>query len=124
VVALLRKGELAAFREALGTENSTIGVVATNAALSKMEATKVAQMAHDGLARAIQPVHLPSDGDTIFALATGKWKRRAAALPAGPALHGMVGALAAEAVAAAVVSAILHAKGIPGYPAYSELRMA
>ena len=52
-------------------ENTTIGVVATNATLTKVQARKVAQMAHDGFARAISPVHTPGDGDTIFALATG-----------------------------------------------------
>ncbi len=51
--------------------NTTIGVVATNVALDKAQATKVAQMAHDGLARTIYPVHTPSDGDTIFAGASG-----------------------------------------------------
>ncbi len=51
--------------------NTTIGVVATNAALNKDEATKMAQMAQDGYARAIIPAHTPMDGDTIFALSTG-----------------------------------------------------
>ena len=53
-------------------ENSTIGVVATNATLTKAQATEVARMAHDGYARAISPVHTLADGDTIFALATGQ----------------------------------------------------
>ena len=57
-------------------ENTTIGVVATNARLTKTEATKVAQMAHDGYARAISPSHTPADGDTIFALATGGQDRQ------------------------------------------------
>ena len=52
-------------------QNTTIGVVATNARLTKTQATKVAQMAHDGLARALYPAHTMGDGDTIFALATG-----------------------------------------------------
>ena len=52
-------------------ENTTLAVVATNATLTKVQATKVAQMAHDGLARAIYPAHLTVDGDAIFALATG-----------------------------------------------------
>ena len=51
--------------------NTTIGVVAINAALSPTEVTKVAQMAHDGLARSIHPVHTMFDGDTVFALSTG-----------------------------------------------------
>ena len=56
--------------------NTTIGVVATNAILTKTQATKVAQMAHDGYARALSPVHTPGDGDVIFALATGTWAAR------------------------------------------------
>ena len=52
-------------------QNTTIGVVATNARLTKAQATKIAQMAHDGLARAIYPAHTMGDGDAIFALATG-----------------------------------------------------
>ena len=125
VMALLRKGELHSFKPSSRKQkqNTTIGVVATNAALTKAEANKVAQMAHDGLARAIQPVHTPADGDTLFAVATGKLKPAAGSarsfFGAGP--QGAVGALAAEVVAAAVVSAILHAKGIPGYPACSDL---
>ena len=56
--------------------NTTLGVVATNAKLTKDQATKIAQMAHDGLARAINPTHTPADGDTVFAVGTGA-KRRA-----------------------------------------------
>ena len=52
-------------------EQTTLAVVATNAALTKTQATKIAQMAHDGFARAIYPVHTQVDGDTVFALATG-----------------------------------------------------
>src|SRR5690606_18888310 len=54
------------------SENTVIGVVATNARLTKEEVNKVAQMAHDGLARAIRPAHTMFDGDTLFALATGE----------------------------------------------------
>src|SRR6202453_3976340 len=94
--------------------NTTIGVVATNVALDKAQATKVAQMAHDGLARTIYPVHTPSDGDTIFAVATGTLPVRAN--------HGAIGALAAEAMAQAVLRAVMNARGIPGLPSYSDLR--
>jgi L-aminopeptidase/D-esterase-like protein len=94
--------------------NTTIGVVATNVALDKPQATKVAQMAHDGLARAIYPVHSPSDGDTIFAVSTG-------AIPAR-ANHGAIGALAAEAMAQAVLRAVMNARGIAGLPSYSDLQ--
>ena len=94
-------------------ENTTLGVVATNARLTKAQATKVAQMAHDGLARAIAPVHTPVDGDTIFALATGTRVEPASVLT--------VGALAADAVAEAVVRAVRAAASIPGYPAARDL---
>ncbi len=60
-------------REGRPGENTTIGIVATNAKLTKVQAQKIAQMAHDGYARAIAPVHTPGDGDTIFSLATGTW---------------------------------------------------
>lgn len=94
-------------------ENTTIGVVATNAALDKAQARKVAQMAHDGVARAIAPAHTPLDGDTIFALATGD-------LPGAPDLM-RIGALAAEAVAEAVVRAVRAAAGLPGLPAVRDM---
>jgi len=93
--------------------NTTIGVVATNVALEKVQVSKIAQMAHDGYARAINPVHTPGDGDTIFALATGTLKVRAN--------HGMIGALAAEAMSQAIVRAATSAAGIDGYPAYRDL---
>ena len=93
--------------------NTTIGIVATNARLTKTEATKVAQMAHDGLARAIVPAHTPFDGDTIFALALGTWE--------GDVSVSTVGALAAEAVSDAILSAIANAESIPGFPAASDL---
>jgi L-aminopeptidase/D-esterase-like protein len=94
-------------------KNTTIGVVATNVALDKAQATKVAQMAHDGLARTIYPVHTPSDGDTIFSVATGAISARAN--------HGAIGALAAEVLARAVLRAVMNARGIAGLPAYGDL---
>jgi L-aminopeptidase/D-esterase-like protein len=75
-----------------GGANTTLAIVATNARLRKVDATKVAQMAHDGLARAVIPAHLTRDGDTIFACATG----------AVDAPLDIVGILAAEAVAEAI----------------------
>ena len=92
--------------------NTTIGVVAVNAPLTKAQAGKVAEMAHDGLARTIYPVHTPSDGDTLFALSTGD----------GPeARVGRIGALAAEAVARAVLDAVHSAESLPGLPAVRDL---
>ena len=94
-------------------ENTTIVIVATNARLTKAQATKVAQMAHDGLARAIVPSHTPGDGDTVFSLATG-------ALVDGFEV-GQVGALAAEVVAEAIVRAVREAHGLPSIPAVRDL---
>lgn len=93
--------------------NTTIGVVATNATLTKTQMSKVAEMAHDGLARTINPVHTPWDGDSIFAMATAKLK--------GPVNYGMIGALAADAMAMAVLRATVNASGIPGIPSYRDI---
>ena len=93
--------------------HSTIGIVATNAALTKTEATKIAQMAHDGLARSINPIHTSMDGDTLFAAATGMTKTKADLTT--------VGAMGAVAVADAVRNAVLAATSLPGYPAHRDL---
>ena len=85
---------------------TTLGVVATDAVLTKAEANKVAQMAHDGLARSINPVHTMSDGDVVFALATGTSRQ--------PANVTLIGALAAEILAEAVLRGVLAARGIGG----------
>jgi L-aminopeptidase/D-esterase-like protein len=90
--------------------NTVIAVVATNARLDKAQATKMAQMAHDGLARTIRPAHTMLDGDTIFALATGQKK----------ADVSTVGAFAAEALAQAIVRAVRAAKPAGGLPAISS----
>jgi L-aminopeptidase/D-esterase-like protein len=84
--------------------NTVIGVVATNASLTKTQATKVAQMAHDGLARTIRPAHTMLDGDTIFALSTG----------AKRADVSVIGAFAAEVMAEAIVRAARTAKSAGG----------
>jgi L-aminopeptidase/D-esterase-like protein len=97
-------------------ENTTIGVVATSATLTKVQALKVAQMAHDGFARAISPVHTPGDGDTIFAIATGN-----DATPADDMRMGMIGALAAEVMADAILRAATQATGVAGIPALRDL---
>ena len=100
-------------RVAVG-ENTTLGVVATNATLTKTQATKIAEMAHDGYARALYPSHTMGDGDTIFAVATGG--------KSGDANVSQIGALAAEVVAQAIVRAATQATGIPGYPAARDIR--
>jgi L-aminopeptidase/D-esterase-like protein len=93
--------------------STTIAVVATDAALTKPETAKVARMAHDGLARTIDPVHTMLDGDTVFALATG-----AAGEPADVTT---VGSAAATVLAGAVLAAVRSAKGLAGIPSVSEL---
>lgn len=113
--ALLR-GELPAQMQ-VGAA-TTIGLVATDAVLNKAQANKVAQMAHDGLARCINPVHTQTDGDTLFALATGT-----------SGLQGnvtLIGALAAEVMAAAVLRAVraatrLGGPGLPDLPCANDL---
>lgn len=94
-------------------ESTVIGVVATSAGLTKAQAQKVAQMAHDGLARTIRPSHTPRDGDTLFALSAG-------ALAVDTLL---VGAAAAEVVARAVLRATRAARGLPGLPAAGDLAL-
>ena len=89
---------------------TSIGVIATDAVINKVQANKMAQMAHDGLARSINPVHTLSDGDTLFALGTGA---------SGIEVHTTVlGTLAAEVVTRAVLNAVRAARGIsgPGLP--------
>jgi len=95
-------------------ENTTIGVVATNARLTKAQATKMAMMADDGYARAISPAHTPADGDTIFALATGRFD--------GEADISMIGALAAEAMADALLAAVREATSAGGVKAVRDLK--
>jgi L-aminopeptidase/D-esterase-like protein len=99
--ALLR-GE--APKPLLAGTNTTIGVIATDAVITKAQASRLATMAHDGLARCINPVHTMSDGDTLFALGTGR---------AGGALGMMtLGTMAAEATAMAVLRAVRAAQGV------------
>jgi len=89
----------------LAGSNTTIGVVATDMALTKAQAQRLATVGHDGLARAINPVHTMSDGDTLFALGTGQAPR---------ALDLMtLFTLAAEAVAIATARAVLLARALP-----------
>jgi L-aminopeptidase/D-esterase-like protein len=95
--------------------NTTIGVVATNAVLTKAGACKVAQMAHDGLARTISPVHTMYDGDTLFALSCGPDETKV------KADLSVVGILAARAVAEAVVRAARSAVAAGGLPCGAEV---
>lgn len=92
-------------------ENTTLCLVATNARLTKVQTTKVAQMAHDGLARVISPVHTTVDGDAIFAASIGE-------VEAAP---DVVGAWGAEAVSEAVLRAVRRAETIAGIPGLADL---
>jgi L-aminopeptidase/D-esterase-like protein len=88
----------------LAGTNTTIGVIATDAVISKVEASRLATVGHDGLARSINPVHTMADGDTLFALGTGRAGRSIGMM--------LLGTMAAEAVALAVVRAVRAAQGL------------
>lgn len=97
-------------RRAFSGENTTLVVVMTDAALNKVEAKKVAQMAQDGMARAIHPVHTQFDGDLVFALSVGNKTGEI----------NTVGTVAAEATSAAILRAIKAAKSLGGVPALQD----
>lgn len=105
--------------------NTTIAVVATNLELTKAQATKMAQMAQDGLARAISPAHTLFDGDTVFALATGQVPltslQTEAAWGPVPAALIRAGAAAADTLSRAIVHAILQAESVGDVPCYRDL---
>ena len=94
-------------------EHTTLAVVATSAELDRQALTRVAAMAHDGLARAIDPVHTSFDGDVVFALATG----------ASPPIEAsIVGTVAARVLTEAILRAVMQATGLAGVPAAGEVR--
>jgi len=107
-----RRLRLGTLRFSGSAGNTTLGVIATNARLTKTEAKRVAQMAHDGYARAIVPVHTPVDGDIIFVLAT--------ASSTVAADVGQVGALAADVMSSAIVRAARQATSVAGFPALRD----
>jgi L-aminopeptidase/D-esterase-like protein len=108
---LLRSGDSGQARPG---ENTTIGVIATNARLTKTQANRVALMADDGFSRAIFPSHTMADGDTVFALATGQWS--------GDINLTQIGALAADVMARAIVRAATEATGAGGIPSARDLK--
>ena len=95
-------------------DNSTIGVIATNARLTKAQASYLAQLTDDGYARAIWPIHTMVDGDTVFAIATGG--------KTGDPDLVTLGALAADVMATAVIRAATQATGLPDLPAVRDLK--
>jgi L-aminopeptidase/D-esterase-like protein len=112
--AALLRGEVPALLR--GGTATTIGIIATDAVLTKPQATRLAQCGHDGLARTIDPVHTAGDGDTLFGLATGTNTS---------SVHPIVlGAAAASVVAQAVLNAVRHASGLPGVPSARDLGLA
>ena len=94
-------------------DNTTIGVVATNAKLDKAQCKKVSQMAHNGFAKTIFPIHTPHDGDTIFTLATGEVETDVT----------LLGSLATEVVEKSIINAIKNAKSINNIPSYNEINL-
>jgi L-aminopeptidase/D-esterase-like protein len=108
---MLRSG--ASITGARAGENTTVAVVATNAKLSKTQATRLAIMADDGLARAINPAHTLGDGDTIFGLSTATWD--------GDVNVTVIGGLAAEVLAEAIVRAAVRADSLGGLPSARQL---
>jgi L-aminopeptidase/D-esterase-like protein len=112
----IARGELPA--RAVAGMATTIGVVATDAVLTKAQANKLATMAHDGLARTIDPAHTMADGDTLFALATGACGKHAEMT--------VLGALAALVTARAVLNAVRQARGLlaPPLPSAHDLGLA
>ena len=109
--------------------NTTLGIVATNARLTRPQATKVAQMAQDGLARTISPVHTSIDGDTVFAASIGgppnEETRGSNGDPIGVvAAPDVVGAFGARVMAEAVLRAVHVARGVSGLPAVSDADLA
>ncbi|MFN3001641.1 P1 family peptidase [Mycolicibacterium wolinskyi] len=113
-------------RSELSPLNTTIAVVATDAALSPAACRRVAVAAHDGLARTIRPCHTPLDGDTVFALATGAITvppdpRTPVAMSPETVLVTQVGAAAADCLARAVVDGLLAAESVAGIPTYRDM---
>lgn len=94
-------------------DNTTIGIVATNAKLTKAQCKKISQMAHDGYAKSIFPIHTPHDGDAIFAMSTGKIQVDSDIT--------LLGSLAAEVVEKSIINAIKNAKNIKNIISYNEL---
>src|SRR5258708_34408680 len=112
VRTLLRSG--ATLQRTRVGENTTLGVVATNARLTKADVNRVALMADAGIARAVTPAHTTGDGDTVLALATGRWNGRADI--------SVIGALAADVLAECILPAVRQATAVAGIPAARDLK--
>ncbi|MGH8246473.1 MAG: P1 family peptidase, partial [Gammaproteobacteria bacterium] len=103
-------------------ENTTLVVIATNARLNKVQLAKIAQFAHDGLARAIRPIHTMLDGDTVFVVSVG-WDDRIPVKAAYPAeAVDRIGTAAGDVLIRAILKGVEAAESIPGWPSYREWR--
>jgi L-aminopeptidase/D-esterase-like protein len=109
---VLREGRI--WQPEIAEQNTVLVVVATNAALTKEQANRLATVCHDGLARAVRPAHTPSDGDVVFTLATGD---RAIEGPD----YRIIEALATRAVERAIVRGVTRAETLGGYPSVNDL---
>jgi L-aminopeptidase/D-esterase-like protein len=117
VIAGARDPDGSGFLTANPFGNTTIAVVATSAALTREQANKMAQMAHDGMAQAIRPAHTMFDGDTVFALALGPTPQQLHGSPLAAIQISTIGAAAAITLARAIVKAVRNATTLLGIPA-------
>jgi len=116
-VELMAQGRIPSRQAAASARaNTTLGVIATNAPLSKEQANKLAERAQDGMAMAIRPCHTMGDGDLVFALATGTWE---GTLERGQLTR--LGAVAAQVMSRAILRAVTEATGLGGVPSVREL---
>jgi len=99
--------------------NTTLVLVATDAELNKPQLTKIAQMVHDGLARAIRPVHTMLDGDTVFAVSVGWSKRKKLNMPPHVAVD-RIGTVASDVLITAIINGMNAAESIPEFPSYQD----
>ncbi|HKV57660.1 MAG TPA: P1 family peptidase, partial [Ktedonobacteraceae bacterium] len=120
VIAGARNPDGHGFRAANPFGNTTIAVVATSAALTREQANKMAQMAHDGMAQAIRPAHTMFDGDTVFALALGPTSQQLHDSPLAAIQISTIGAAAAATLARAIVKAVRNATPLHGVPAFQS----
>lgn len=92
-------------------DNTTIGIIATNAKLSKAQCKKISQMSHNGYAKAIFPIHTPHDGDTIFTMATGEIESDVT----------LLGSLATEVMEKSIINAIKNSDSVDNIPSYKDI---
>jgi len=104
----------------LQKHNTTLAVIATNVALYKTQLMKVAELTHDGMARSIFPIHTNMDGDIVFALSSQSGEFKAVKDIPEISLIDIIGTASADALSIAIKNSILNAKGIEGFPSYSE----